>query len=548
MSSMNRQSFLILIAFLTITACQKEGSDWTEVINEETEPTAYYHDSYLTGILHGEDQSAVSAAIVAMEDNLAVSSEQGVYIFHRARINAAGSWMVVHAPGYFDYYGFVRIREKAISTPSITMVPLKQEHLTVFSNTQGTEIQKEQITLTVPAAAFVYSSGNAYNGTVNFYFREVAQMMGKPRARNLKGSYGVLANEKYYEMMATTNAGEKLMLNRPITCRAAATGHQIFQVDVKKAAMQELKSEDNQVYLSALTLLATGNWSKSIDLTLKLSAANGLPLAGVRAMLYGPGDNNTALVTDHQGLADFNYQQGESCKLVVRDYCGNLLFDAVTPQPLNDGVLDASVPLTHLKKLVSTVNTCTGVLTSDDRVYSLLANSKGAALMAQHMGTLSVMIPRCSLPENVGLYRGGDQLYSIQLADNVGVLDSIELRSPEKCVEKVSAYFNIDNSPVLLNQEEFYIFYENSGNKELVVSDLSSFTISIPASGSSGKFVPSAVMFTHPIITDCNGPACNQVEVTVKKIGAVGEEVEIEIGGNIQGKIIKGEFSNVLIK
>ena len=78
--------------------------------------------------------------------------------------------MVVHAPGFFDYYGYIRIREKAISTPAITMVPLKQEHLTVFSNAQGIEIQKEQISLTVPEAAFVYSSGNAYNGTVNFIF------------------------------------------------------------------------------------------------------------------------------------------------------------------------------------------------------------------------------------------------------------------------------------------------------------------------------------------------------------------------------------------
>ena len=59
----------------------KGGSDWTEVIDEETEPTAYYHDSYLTGILHGEGQDAVSAAVVAMENNLAVSSERGVLSF-----------------------------------------------------------------------------------------------------------------------------------------------------------------------------------------------------------------------------------------------------------------------------------------------------------------------------------------------------------------------------------------------------------------------------------------------------------------------------------
>ena len=546
--SMNRQLIFLLLSILTITACQKEGSDWTEVIDEETEPTAYYHDSYLTGILHGEGQDAVSAAVVAMENNLAVSSERGVFIFHRARINASGSWMVVHAPGFFDYYGYIRIREKAISTPAITMVPLKQEHLTVFSNAQGIEIQKEQITLTVPEAAFVYSSGNAYNGTVNFYFREVAQMMGKPRARSLKGSYGVLTNEKYYEMTATTNAGEKLILNRPIICRAADTGQQIFQVDVKKAAMQELKSEGNQVYLSELSLLATGIWSKSIGLTLKLTAENGLPLAGTTAMLYGPGTNITELLTDQLGYANFNYQQGESCKLVVKDVCGNLLYDAVSNQPANDEVMEASVPLTQLKKVVSTVNTCNGLLTTDDRVYSLMENGKGAALMAQAMGKLSVMVPWCSIPENVGLYRGREQLYNIQLADNVAILDSIELRSPEKCVEKVSAYFNIDNGVVLLNQEDYFIFYENSGNKDLVVSDLSSFTISIPTSGSSGKFVPSAVMFTHPSITDCNGPECNKVEVTVKKIGGVGEEVEIEIGGKIQGKNINGEFINVLIK
>lgn len=546
--SMNLQQFFLLLVLFTITACQKEGSDWTEVIEEETEPTAYYRDSYMTGILNSEGQGAVSAAIVTMENNLAVSSERGVFIFHRARINASGSWMVVHAPGYFDFYGFVRIREKAISTPAITMVALKPEYLTVFSNSQGIEIQKEQITLTVPEAAFVYSTGNAYNGAVNFYFKEVVQMLGKPRARNLKGSYGVLSNEKYYEMMATTNAGEKLILNRPIICRAADTGQQIFQIDVKKAVMQELKSEGNQVSFSELTLLAIGNWSKSIGLSLKLTAENELPIAGATAMLYGPGATITELLTDQQGFVDFNYQQGESCKVVVKDGCGNLLFNAVTPKPWNEEILQASVPLTQLKKLVSTVNTCNGMLTADDRVYSLMENGKGAALIAQGMGKLSVMIPWCSIPENVGLYRGREQLYSIQLADNVAVLDSIELRSPDKCVEKVSAYFNIDNNPVLLNQEEYYIFYENSGNKELVVSDLSSFTISIPISGSSGKIVPSAVMFTHPTITDCNGPECNQLEVTVKKIGEVGEEVEIEIAGSIQGKKINGEFINVLIK
>lgn len=545
---MNRLLLFILMTLIAITACQKDGSDWTEVIEEETEPTAYYHDSYLTGILQGEGQGVVSAAIVAMENNLAVSSERGVFIYHRARINSAGSWMVVHAPGYFDYYGYVRIREKAISTAAITMVPLKQELLTVFTNTQGIEIQKEQITLTVPEAAFVYSSGNAYNGTVNFYIREVDQMMGKPRARNLKGSYGVLTNEKYFEMTATTNAGEKLILNRPIICKVAETGKQLFQVDVKKAAMQELKSDGNQVYLSELSLLATGNWRKSIELTLNLKAENGLPLAGVKALLYGPGNNITELLTDHQGLADFNYQQGESCKLVIKDGCGNLLYDAITPQPANFELIKASVPLTQLKKLVSTVNTCSGMLSAEDRVYSLMENDNGAALMAQGMGKVSVMLPMCGIPGNVGLYRGREQLYNIQLADNVAVLDSIELKSPEKCVEKVSAYFNIDNSTVLLNQEEYYIFFENSGNKELVVSDLSSFTISIPTNGSSGKFFPSAVMFTHPSITDCSGPGCEQLEVTVKKIGTIGEEVEIDIEGNIQGKKINGEFINVLIK
>ncbi len=545
---MNRKLLFLFMAMVCITACQKDGSDWTEVIGEETEPTAYYHDSYLTGLLSDEEHGSVSGAIVTMESDLAVSSDRGVFIFHRSRINRDGSWLVAHAAGYFDYYGFVRVREKEIITPRISMVHLEPQHLTVFSNAQGTEIQKGQITLAVPASAFVYASGSAYQGTVNFYFREVPQMMGKPRARNLGGKYGVLTHERYYEMTATTNAGEKLILNRPISCRTAETGQQIFQVDVQKAAMQELKSEDNQVYLSELTLLATGNWSKSIGLTLQLTAANGLPLTGVTALLYGPGVNITELLTDQQGLTDFSYQQGESCKLVIKDDCGNLLFDAVTPQPFNDEVLEVSVPLTQLKKLVSTVNTCTGMLTTDDRVYSLMENGKGGALMAQHMGTLSVMIPWCSIPANVGLFRGREQLYSIQLPDNVAVLDSIELRSPEKCVEKVSAYFNIDNSSVLLNQEDYYIFYENSGNKDLVVSDLSSFTISIPTLGSSGKFIPSAVMFTHPAIADCNGSECNQVAVTVKKIGAVGEEVEIEIAGNMQGKNINGEFINILIK
>ena len=65
-----------------------------------------------------------------------------------------------------------------------------------------------------------------------------------------------------------------------------------------------------------------------------------------------------------------------------------------------------------------------------------MENGKGAALIAQAMGKLSVMVPWCSIPENVGLYRGREQLYNIQLADNVAILDSIELRSPEKCVKK----------------------------------------------------------------------------------------------------------------
>ena len=109
-------------------------------------------------------------------------------------------------------------------------------------------------------------------------------MMGKPRARNLKGSYGVLTDEKYYEMTATTNAGEKLILKSTHNLQGSRYGSTNFPGRCEEAAMQELKNEGNQVYLSELSLLATGIWSKSIGLTLKLTAENGLPLAGTTAL------------------------------------------------------------------------------------------------------------------------------------------------------------------------------------------------------------------------------------------------------------------------
>ena len=150
--------------------------------------------------------------------------------------------------------------------------------------------------------------------------------------------------------------------------------------------------------------------------TLKLAAENGLPLCLRHRCFYctGPGTNITELLTDQPGWPISNYREG-SCKLVVKDVCGNLLYDAVSNQPANDEGNGGFSTFDPTQKVVSTVNTCNGLLTTDDRVYSLMENGKGAALMAQAMGKLSVMVPWCSIPENVGLCRGANSCTTFSL-------------------------------------------------------------------------------------------------------------------------------------
>lgn len=538
---------IVFCLMLTFYACQQDDSDVTEVIGEETETTVYYHDSHLIGMVTDEAGSPVVATI-EVEGKKELSSQQGVFLFPHARVNAAGSWLVARAKGHWPRWNHMLTTAGSVTSSSLVLESLADPR--VFMSELGHEMQLEDMVVSIPPHSFMQKNGMSYHGPVHFYIRKVDEAYGRPGAVNQAGRVGLLKDEYYFEFVATNDAGEELNLSKGIHLHLPDNGKDMMQMNTHRGEWKSLPRVEGAYEIESLQPIALGQWTEGFQQTFELFTETGQVLGQLKYYMVTGGGRKYPLILNQDGRGRLAAGKSERLRFLIEDKCGATVYLG-GELPLTGGseTLKTKVGTHGLKQISSEVKVCEGSLQAEDWVILLASGENGPNVILHEKNTMTWMTAACDLVSQATYYRGSEKLYSIQLTGATDALEQIRLVSPVNCVNKVSASLEVDGVSVLLDKEEYIAYNEIDGSKKnLVISDLSGFTIILPNDGMLGNFVPLAMLFNHPSITDCEDGTCLGVSAKVKEMGDVGTQVWVQIEGVIDGKNIKGEFKTLLAK
>ena len=104
----------------------------------------------------------------------------------------------------------------------------------------------------------------------------------------------------------------------------------------------------------------------------------------------------------------------------------------------------------------------------------------------------------------------------------------------------------MNDVPVQLEMDQFYIYREHTDPKNVVITDLNGFVISIPNVDGKGQYKPDAIIFNHLSLSDCQLDSCRDMTVWIDEISNPGNIVKIRIEGMMNGNKVEGEFVNLL--
>ncbi len=538
---------IVFCFLLTVFACQQDDSDVTEVIGEETETTLNFHDNHLVGMVTDAQGRALSVN-VEVEGRKEVSNAQGIFSYSYAKVNKNGSWLSIKSAGFWPYWAHLATEEGMVSSLRVSLDALTGAH--TFMAQSGLLLNWEDLELNVPSKAFIDKNGKSYEGEVHFYIRKIQEPYGRPAAIQVIGRSGILINETIIEFLATNNAGEDLFLSKGIQVTSSGMENDIMQMHVARGEWKSLPRTDGKMILNSLHPIVLGQWTEGVRQSLVIKTEEGLPMAQVKCYLMTQTEKRYPLLLDQQGKTQVAVGKDEKIFLEIEDQCGGLVHrspDLAVTGSVSD--IEVNIPSQDLRKIHSEVKVCEGELQTDDRVFLVAQGSDGNHVLWHEKNEMSWMVPRCGILTEASYFRGSEKLYNISISGAADAQEHVQLVSPSRCVNKVSAVLIVDGVSLLLDMDDYVIFNEVDGTeKNLVISDLAGFTIVVPNNGKLGNFVPSAMLFNHPSITDCKEGSCMGVMAKVKILGAPGEAVSIAIEGMIDGKEIKGTFNSLLTK
>ena len=220
----NYLCFFICFSFLIFSQSCREDN-----IREETDITIPEPDtgivSDLSGIIIDENNEPIQGANLNLGNEMAMSDENGHFVFQNVIINSNGSPISIEKSGYFSNYKFIFPELNTAARTKIQLIP--RIKVGEFVGTQEGKISHGDVKIDFPENAIVDADGNPYQSTVSVYSHWydptddalILNMPGDLRATDLEGddvqlsTYGMLAVE------LESTSGEKLQIAPEKTAR-----------------------------------------------------------------------------------------------------------------------------------------------------------------------------------------------------------------------------------------------------------------------------------------------------------------------------------------
>ncbi|MEO1259562.1 MAG: carboxypeptidase-like regulatory domain-containing protein [Bacteroidota bacterium] len=210
--------YTLSLTFLVLS-CRKDVEDQMVIKEDPPAPVVNVYGN-IFGLVLDSNNDPVSDAVVAYDNDVITTDDDGLFLFKNVKMNANGTYVQVEKQGYFA--GSRRIYPDQNATSYMEVKLLERTIIgTVDSPNGGPLTLQSGAKIELPANGFVDADGNNYNGPVNVAMQwldpttaDLAQIM----PGNLEGideegqqvllqSYGMLAIELESSNGAPLNLG-----------------------------------------------------------------------------------------------------------------------------------------------------------------------------------------------------------------------------------------------------------------------------------------------------------------------------------------------------
>ena len=203
---------------ILIQSCRKDFDD-VEMIKDPIPGAVINVTGNILGKVVDRNNNPVAGADVIYKSQIVTSNEFGVFVIEDILMNAAGTYIEVKKPGFFD--GSRKIYP-ALNSTSYMEVMLLQKAIagSISSESGGTIAMLNGSEIELPSGGIIDANGNTYNGTVNVAMQwldptsdDLGRMMpGNLDAINLEEELVVLQSYGMLAVELETTSGEALNL------------------------------------------------------------------------------------------------------------------------------------------------------------------------------------------------------------------------------------------------------------------------------------------------------------------------------------------------
>ena len=567
---MKKLIYLLLALTVTVFSCRKDFEE-TTIIEEHYNPPVIKVNGSLLGRVIDENSNPVSGATVRLGSNTVTTGEFGFFRFKDKVLNAAGTFVSVEMPGYFQ--GSDRFFPKANKLNYTTIQLLPKTIIGTVSGADGGEVSLSSGAIVrLPAGGIVDASGQPYTDEVQVaaqWLNPKADRLGDFMPGNLQGiseageemsmaSYGMLAVELTSPSGEVLNIGNNLKatLEFPIVSELSASAPQEIPLwyfdEVSGLWMEEGKAvREGDRYVGEVAHFSFWNCDDPfflVNLTGTLVNSDGNPLANtlVEITLASTASSGWGY-TDETGVFGGMVPKDEALILVIRDNCGEItLSQDIGPfsEDVDLGTIVADEDAATVVNLTGTLIDCDGNPVTNGVVELTWGSSWSFYVDVADDGTFSFAANIC-----------GDIDYSLTGIDLVNQFQSEEITGTvpadqdlgtiSACAEELDEYIRVVYDGIEYEYLLPMAFGDTSTNVDAWAQDSTyavSFAFSGATTGSTGLsndrfFYFDTVNFPTEHFT-CGNSGCD-VEFIITQYGAVGEKIM----GSFDGTVDQYDFT-----
>ncbi|MBK6668043.1 MAG: hypothetical protein IPG48_18380 [Saprospiraceae bacterium] len=420
----------------------------------------------------------------------------------------------------------------------------------VFNSATPNELPlNNELNLTIPASAFTHSNGDAYQGQVQFYI-DYDPISGNIPVINKNFKQGILVSDTKVNFIFESVDGSPLVISKPGTFSTKIKNATIGSLDRNKAKWVEIGKVENDKTFANIDHngpYIIGQFSPVTRIHTQVVNDVDAGVSFTTLSIKNAQQQTISIQPDQDGYAEFYIPSNTDISLAVTDVCGNVLGESSIRigQDSKQQIPNIILKSQDLLTVKSKIDAC-GLPLSDQDLVNVHFQSETQNLVAyQSKNEQIYVIPSCTQITKASYYRGKERKFSITFSGDIST-QFLNIDAMPLCIEKISGYFSVNDVPVQLEMDQFYIYREHIDPKNVVITDLNGFVISIPNVDGKGQYKPDAIIFNHPSLSDCQLDSCRDMTVWIDEISNPGDIVKIRIEGMMNGNKVEGEFVNLL--